>query len=94
MDGGFAHASASLVLAVRVMSGVEQTEALSDPRLKILAVTLKRHVAPHIHFPQIHRWSSIANPLGSDFAHTPGRLQTDRVETRSDKTVFQLRRLT
>ena len=62
--------------------------------MKVLPVTLKRHVAPDIHFPQIHRWSAVANPLGGDLAHTPRRLQADRVESCCDKTIFEFGRLT
>ena len=70
------------------MRGVEQTEAFADPRLKILAIALKRHVAPDIHFPQIDRGPAVANPLGGDLAHSARRLQADRVESCCDKTVF------
>ena len=72
VDGGFAHTATGFILAIGIMRGVEQAEALADPRLKVLPVTLKWHVAPDIHFPQIHRRSAVANPLGGDLAHTPG----------------------
>ena len=57
VNRGFAHAAAGLVLAEGVMGGVEQAEALADARLQVLAIALKRHVAPDIDFPEIHRWS-------------------------------------
>ena len=52
------------------MCGVEQTETFADPRLKILTIALKRHVAPDIHFPQIDRGSAVANPLGGNLAYS------------------------
>ena len=31
MDGGFAHTATGFILAIGIMRGVEQTEALADP---------------------------------------------------------------
>ena len=93
MNRRFSYATARLVLAEGIVRGVKQPKALTDPRLQILTITLKRHIAPDIHAPQIHGRLSVADPLGSHFTHTPGRLQANRIESSRNKAILQLRRL-
>ncbi len=72
---------------------IQQAQALADPFLQILAIALERHVAPHVHFPQVDRRMTVADPLGHDFADAAGGLQADGVQPGSDETIAELGRL-
>ncbi len=92
MHGGAAHAARGLVLAERPVRRVQKTEALAHPRLQVLAVHLKRHIAPYVHFPQIDRRMTVADPFGDDLADAARGLQTDGIQAGGDEAVLELRR--
>ncbi len=92
VQGRAPHAARGLVLAERPVRCVQKTQTLAHPRLQVLAVHLKRHIAPHVHFPQIDRRMAVTDPFGHDLADAARGLQTDGIQARSDEAVLELGR--
>ena len=69
------------------MGGVQQAQALGHALPQVLAIALKRHVAPHINLPEIHRGPPVPQPFRHDFADAAGGLQADGVHPRGDEAV-------
>ena len=89
----FAYAAGAFILAVGVVPGIEQAQALGHAFAQVFAVALERHVAAHVHFPQVRWGAPGAHPFRHHLAYPARGLQADGIQTRSNEAVIELRRL-
>ena len=86
-------ATRRLVLVVRPVHGVEQTQRLDRTVAQIPPVRLERQRPPDVDVREVHRRPTILDPLRDDLACATARCDADGVEARGDEQVAHFGRL-
>ena len=93
VQGRSADSPGGVVLAIGIVRGVQQPEALRDPLAQVFPVALEGMIAPHVHFPQVRRRVPVKDPLRDHLANSAGGLQADRIQSGRHETVVEFGRL-
>ena len=73
------------------MHRVEQAKRLNGAVVQVGGVVLERHHASDVDVPEVHRGTTVDDPVGQDLAGTTGRLDADRVEAAGHEQTLDIR---